>query len=214
MPREYNLNPESAKKAEQFSTRITETGKYVGTLTHAVAVTASTGTEGIEFGFKADTGATADYLSIWCSKSDGTELSGTDTVNAIMTCLQIRNIKPEAGSYEAWDPDSKTRINKRAVIYPALTGKKIGLLLQKEQYLKQDQTIGETMRIAVPFDAVTGRSAGEILAKQIRPEAIERIASSLKDRLVKSAARSPSSSGGAAPTGGIPDDFDNDSIPF
>jgi hypothetical protein len=210
--REYRLNPEAAKAAGA-GTRITETGKYVGQITVAASVVSSQkGSEGIEVSFEAEDGRTADYMTIWTHSKDGAELPGFRMLNALMTCMKVRELKASKGTV----PDGRNGAAKEAFVYPALC-QRVGLLLQRENYINGRGVDGFKFDIVLPFDAQTGQSAAEILNRETDAAQVDRIASTLKDKAPrnKPAGGSPHASFGHPANGGskgLPD-MDED-IPF
>ncbi|MGK3946781.1 hypothetical protein ABK046_51510, partial [Streptomyces caeruleatus] len=66
----YTLDATQAKAADSISSSIRETGKYVGVLTRAEAVTSTKGTKGLGLSFKSDDGSTADYLDLYTHRAD------------------------------------------------------------------------------------------------------------------------------------------------
>lgn len=163
MTRTYNLDTEAARAANAGGNFINDTGKYKGVFTRAEAITAKTGTEGVEFSFKAEDGREAAYLAVYTYKKDGTALPGLKLLNAIMTCLGAREIKPVSGMVDKWDGSKK--VPTKADIFPALMGKPVGLLLQRAEYLKNDGTVGHKVEVFAPFKADTEQTAVEILDK-------------------------------------------------
>lgn len=204
--RTYDLNPEQAKQAE--SSRITETGKYVGAFTSAYGTESTKGTEGIEFAFKTDDGRTADFLTLWTYNKDGKELFGLKVLNALMTCLRAKRIVPSAGTIEKWEDGQRVRV--AAQVFPDLTNKRIGLLLQREEYRKQDGSVGSKFNIVGAFDAETELTASEILVKASSPEKLAGMVASLRDKTLPAGA---APSGYTAASSGGSGDFDDD-IPF
>lgn len=210
--REYRLNPEAAKAAGA-GTRITETGKYAGQITVAASVVSSQkGSEGIEVSFEAEDGRTADYMTIWTHSKDGGELPGFRMLNALMTCMKVRELKASKGQA----PDGRDGATKEAFVYPALC-QRVGLLLQRENYINSKGAEGFKFDIVLPFDPVTGQSAAEILNRETDAVQVDRIASTLKDKAPrnKPAGGSPHASSGHPANGGskgLPD-MDDD-IPF
>lgn len=184
--RSYSLNPEAAKGAGMTS-RIEETGRYVGTFTRAEIVTSKKNTEGVEFTFTSTDGRTADYLTCWTYNADGRELYGYKILQAVMTCLRVKNVEPAAMKFT--DRDGAPR---NANGFPALTGKPIGLLLQREEYEKQDGSIGFKFNIVAPFDPTTGLAAGEILDRKTTAEYIDRILPTLRDKPAQARRDAPS----------------------
>lgn len=218
--RSYNLDPTAARAAE--AGRIETTGPYLGVITRAEAVVSDQkGTEGIELSFKADNGMTADYLSLWTYTGDGKPLRGQKVLMALMTVAKVKSLTATVMNVERMRDGKK--VVEAANCYPELQGKRVGLILQKEDYRKNDGTIGSRMSIFLPYCAESSRTASEILVPQGQPpkpaEALARILPTVKDRplQVKSGAAAPSgsaSAGGPAPTGGLPSGFEDDDIPF
>lgn len=212
MSREYSLNTESAKRGDGGG-RINQTGAYVGKFTRAEAVTSKKGTEGVEFALEADDGAQADFLTLWTHNAEGKELFGLGMLNAIMTCMKIKALAPQKKVMDKWDQELGSKVPKEIIIYPELMGKSVGLLLQREEYLKQNGDVGEKMGIAGSYEAGTGFTASEILDKSKTPEKLAKKKASLKDKTIDTTRTQ------RAPSGGIstPDDpFGDmaDDIPF
>ncbi len=206
--RSYSLNPESAKQANT-SNRITETGKYIGKFTRAESVTSKQGTEGIEFTFESDDGQTADFLTLWTVNKDGKEIFGLKMVNAIMTCLRAKSISGTEAMIEKFENGAKHKVS--ATVYPDLMGKHIGLLLQREEYEKQNGDTGNKFNIYACFDAATNMTASEILDRATTSDQLGKIAATLRDKPMQKRAGPKQSS--APPSGGDFDDFKDD-IPF
>lgn len=209
MSRTYNLDPKAASAADNTVSRIDVSGKYIGILTRAEAVVSRQQTEGIEFSFKTDDGQTADFLTLWTYNVKGEALPSLKALNAIMTICRVKTITPTAGQVEKWDSASHSRVKANATVFPELTGKRVGLLLQREEYAKTDGSIGSKMNIFGVFDADSELTASEILAKKTQPEVLARMVASLKDKPLNGSrpAAAPASTGGDA--GGFDDD-----IPF
>lgn len=191
MARTYNLDTKQAAAADNTMSRIDATGKYVGTLTRAEAIESQQGTEGVEFSFRADDGSTADFLTLWTYNRNGDALPSLKTLNAIMTILRVKVITATTGQVERWDRDTRSRVKTAATIFPELTGKRIGLLLQREEYEKANHEIGAKMNIFGVFDADTELTASEILARKTQPETLARMVSTLKDKPLKGGGRAP-----------------------
>lgn len=201
--RSYDLNPESAKQAEQG--RITETGKYSGTFTRAEAVLSKKNTEGIEFAFKSDDGSEADFLTLWTHNSDEKELFGLKVLNALMTCMRVKQINPAKATVEKWADGGRQKVS--ATVFPELTGKPIGVLLQKEYYTKNDGSMGSKLNLVGCYEASTEMTASEILNKATKAEKLGPMAASLRDKA------SPTTSASRVPA--MADNgFDDSDIPF
>jgi len=184
----YELNTDSARKADSGGSMINEVGKYVGTFTQAEDVTAKSGTKGVSLTFESNSGQKA-RLSLYTKKSDGTTIMGFDTLMAIMTCLKLRSIKPAPGIVKSWDNDQRKEVEKQATVFPDLCGKSIGLLLETEDYLKQDGTLSQHPRLVIKsvFQAETELTASEILDRKTSPVMLPKMVEGLRHRPLKNA---------------------------
>lgn len=210
---EYTLDTNAAKSADNFNSRIEEKGAYLGVFTRAEPVTSKKGSKGVDFSFKTNTGASADYLTIWTHNGDGKQLQGFNALMAIMTCLRVRELKPENGEIEKYDRDQQARVRVAAPLFKALMNKPIGLLLHMEEYAKSAGGTAWKPAISGVYDK-DGFTASEILNKATTPATLDKMAASLRDRPLKATAatHSPAPSD-HAPAGGHFADLDDD-IPF
>jgi hypothetical protein len=179
---DYTLDTKAAQAADQMGSRLDETGKYVGVFTRAEATTSKKGAEGIDFSFKSDDGLSADYLTVWTHGKDGKEIYGYKQLMAIMTCLKIKALSTKEGTVEKWDKESSAKVKVSATLYPDLMNKPVGLLLQREAYLKKDQSEGHKMGIFAAFEASTEFTASEILGQKTSPELLDKMVAQLKDK--------------------------------
>lgn len=208
--RSYSLNADLAKAAG-VSNRITETGRYVGHFTRAEAIVSRQRTEGVEFTFESDDGQTADFLSCWTYNERGESLYGLKVLNAVMTCMRVKQLAPRQMQFQGRDG---ARV---ADGFPDLMNKPIGLLLQREEYEKRDGSAGYKFSIALPFEASTGLTAGEILGKVTTPVGAAKALAGLRDRPMQRRAESTyeyASSGHPANSSSVGDAFDDQEIPF
>lgn len=201
--RSYNLDPKSAAAAGAAN-YISETGKYVGTFTRAEIVTSKQGTEGVELSFTDQSGLRCDYLQLWTYNSKGDALPSLKVLNAIMACLRTRVLEPRQITVTKFDGSIVSTQG-----FPELMGKPIGVLLQREEYVKGNGDTGYKFNVIAPFEAATELTAGEILTKKTAPEQLAKMVAVLKDRPMqapKAASRQTSS----------PSSFDNmdDDVPF
>ena len=206
----YQLDTTEARKADSAGGMISEIGKYIGTFTQAVDVTARTGTKGVALNFQSNAGQKA-RLSIYTMKTDGEKLMGYQALMAIMTCLKLRQITDKEGTAMKWDNDTKSEVSVQAVIFPELCNKPIGVLLETEDYIKNDGGTGTRMVLRGIFQAETELTATEILDKKTKPEQLEKMVMSLRHRPVKGAKPMPARQHAAAAAG---PDFDDGDIPF
>lgn len=210
--RTYGLDTDAAKKADNKSNRITETGQYIGKFTRAEAVKSEKGTEGVEFTFLSSDGRTADYLTLWTYNHEGKELFGNQTLMAIMTCLKTKSIAPSLGTVQKFNPSAGAAGPVQVTLFQDLMNKPIGVLLQREEYAKKDGTVGNKFNIYGVFESATGFTASEILEQAKTPTKLERMAASLEDKPLNMAQARQAYSSPGGPSG-KPSEFEDD-IPF
>jgi hypothetical protein len=184
MKMDYSLNTKAAKEADNVFSRIEEKGAYFGVITRAEVLTSKKGTLGIDISFKTETGATADYLTLWTHKGNNEELPGYKAVMALMTCLSVRDIKAVSGKVEKYDRDAGQRLTVDAKIYPELMNKPIDLILRMEEYEKDDGSLKWKPVIVGVYNR-DGFTASEILNKAAKPEIKERMVAALRDKPLK-----------------------------
>jgi len=177
----YNLDTQAAAKADNIFSKIEQKGKYLGTITRAEQTISDKGTKGIDFSFKSNTGETADYLTLWTHKEDGTALPGYNALMAIMTCLRLRSISPSDGEIEKWDNDQQKRVKTSATLFKDLMNKPIGFILYMEEYPKKAGGTGWKPVIYSVFDE-HGFTASEILSKAVKAETLDKMLTVLKDK--------------------------------
>ena len=184
---DYTLDTNAAKQADNINSRIDQTGKYLGIFTRAEQTTSTKGTKGVDFSFKSDTGATADYLTIWTHNAAGEPLHGFKVLMAIMTCLRVKSLAAAKGEVEKYDQASKSRIKVTVPLFSDLMNKPVGLLLQMEEYAKSAGGTAWKPTIFAAFDK-DEFTASEILSKAVKHETLGRMFLSLKDRPLKGVA--------------------------
>ncbi len=204
-----NFNAAEARKADNVSSVIKETGKYVGIITRAEKLLSSNNTEGVGFSFKSDDGASANYLDVYTVKADGTKLRGYDLVQAIMGCLKLRTADEGEITFERWSGSERKMVPAKAQGYPGMMGKRVGLILQAE--LQTNNNTGadvEKLNIIVPFEASTGLVVSEILDGKTKAEKADTIVRLLKpirdSRKSGSTAARPAAAGAGALDDDIP----------
>lgn len=209
------LNTNEARKADKTSSVIRETGMYKGVITRAEKLVSKSGTKGVGFSFKADDGSTANYLDVYTEKATGEPLWGANIVQAILCCAKVKDAPDGTITAEKWDREVSELVKADVPGYPALMGKRIGLVLQKEiQSHYQTGADQERINIVRVFEADTGFTASEILDKAVKAEKLAEFMKTLppvRDSRKKGAAQKIVPMGGAPGT--VVDDF-NDDIPF
>ena len=181
---DYTLNTEAAKQADNLFSKIEEKGAYLGVLTRAEKTVSRKGTKGVDFSFKADSGATADYLTIWTHKETGEQLQGFNILMAIMTCLKVRDLTATDGEVEKYDSTTQKREKVVVPLFKELMGKPVGLLLHMEQYEKTAGGTAWKPAISAPY-AADGFTASEILSKAKEATTLDKMAHALRDRPLK-----------------------------
>lgn len=211
----YTLNTEAAKKADVIGAYISDTGKYVGTFVRAEKlVSAKAGTDGIGFTFKDDTGRECRF-DVWTQKQSGEPLSGLNQINAMMACLQRRELTTKLMPVKKWDNGAE--VTMEATCFPELMSTKIGLLLRSEEYekMKDGHKTGERgwrMGLFAVFQADTELMASEVLARKTQPEQLGKVINVLADKPLK-AGPARTASNGSRGASDVPAHFDDD-IPF
>lgn len=209
----YTLDIQAARKADTTGASIKELGKYVGEFTQAKdIVSKNTGARGIELAFKATNGQKAN-LSIYTQSASGEKYQGFEALMAIMTCMALRSIKPQIGKATKYDYDTKKDVIEECSIFPDLC-KPIGVLLETEDYQKQDGSTGTRMVLKNVFQASTELTASEILDRKTSPEQLGKMVAGLRHRPLKCAKPMPTRQHGAAGDDRPFGDVDEDSIPF
>jgi hypothetical protein len=211
------LNSNDARKADNFNSVIRESGKYVGTITRAEKLLSRNNVEGVGFSFKTDDNASANYLDLYTVKPGGEKLRGYSIVQAILCCTRTKTADDGKITFEKWDSDERRMVQATADGYPALMGKHIGLVLQRE--IGTNQNTGEDtdrLNIVAVFEPSTGLMASEILDQKTKGERLDNIvkmieANPVRDTRKRSAGRPPAAS---APQAGNNGSTFDDDIPF
>lgn len=213
MARSYTLDTEAAKRSNTGGKRIDTAGAYPGQIRIAFYDKNDRGTESVQLMFESDGGQEIGPLPLYTHKGDGTPLPGFDAFNAILTCARVRELKSARGEVELYDFNEQKPVTKQKEVYPALSGKRIGLFLRQEEYQKQSGEIGERMVIAAPFDPDTRLMAVEILNKQTEANSYEKVLAWIEKNPVKAMKGARRQPDNMPPTYSA-NDFNDDDIPF
>ena len=131
---------------------------------------------------------------------------------AIMTCMSLRNITPKLGKATKYDYDARKEVVEECKIFPELC-KPIGVLLETEDFQKQDGSIGTRMVLKNVFRASDEFTASEILDRKQKPEQLEKMVAGLRHRPLKNWKPTPSRHADVSEH--IPfDSMDDQEIPF
>lgn len=209
MARDFKLNSNAAREANSGGKRITEPGAYTGTIKQAWYECNDNGTESVNLTFASDSGQEAGPLALYTHNGKGEELPSFKTFNAILACLRLRSVEAKPGKVTLWDGSAE--VQRQKDVYPAMIGKRIGLVLQGEEYVNRDGDTKMRLLIAAPYCAETRRMAAEVLDTS-EPKALDRYLTWFEAHKVKAGRgnRPQRQQAAAAPAG---DGFEDD-IPF
>lgn len=168
----FTLDVESAKKADQEGGRISQTGKYIGTIKRFEFIVSKGGTQGVEIFFEDDSKQEAN-LTLWTQKADGAPIFGRDKVMALMTVTGTHTLTPQDTTAEKYDFDVGAKIQQPVTIAPEISNKRVGFLIQMEEYQKNDGTIGKKPTLVSSFRE-DGFMAKEIIEKKTQPEQLSK----------------------------------------
>lgn len=208
---DYQLDTKAANQADVIFSKIESKGRYLGMITRAESVTSKKGTKGVDLSFKADSGETADYLTLWTHNVEGKQLMGFNTLMAIMTCLRVKNLSATYGEVEKYDADQQKRVTVTVPLFRDLMNKPVGLLIAMEEYEKTAGGTSWKPTIAAAFDK-DGFTASEILNKATTPATLDKIEAALRDKPLN-AINTSAPATHADRTGERFDQFDDD-VPF
>lgn len=216
----FNLDTASAKKADSEGSRISQTGKYVGKIIRFEFVQSKKGTQGVEIFFEDDDKNEAN-MTLWTFSADGTPIFGRDKVNALMACTLTKTLTPTEAQVEKYDYDLKAKIVQPVTMAPELVNKRVGFLIQMEEYINDAGEVKSKPTLVSSFQADTGLMAKEILDRKTSPEQLEKAYARLMKNGDKKVKQEQQSYGGgygdnqSAPSGagGATSDLDDD-LPF
>ncbi len=219
----YALDTTAARESDNFGSYLNETGKYIGQFIRAEKlVSKNKGTHGIGFTFESESKQTTRF-DVWTMKPNNEHLMGFKTLQAILTVMRLRGIKPVQGTVERYNYDTKATEKVQAEVFPELMGKPVGLVLRSTEYekMRDGQLTGETgwrLELVAPFDPQGEFTASEILDKKTSPVKLAALMATLADRPLKTRQSSQRDEYGAPPaehpaSSGFSDP-DMDDIPF
>lgn len=181
----YSLNSQGAIEGSNIGyQRITASGAYTGVFTKAKAVTASTGAKGIELAFKTDDGAEANYLTLYTHSKTGEETLGRKQLDSLMACLKVRQIDPEQATIMEWDNSLQQEQQVGVLLYTGLMNSRVGVVLQREEYRKNNGDTGERMNLYSFYNADTKQNGAEVM-QQTEAKALDNVLATLKDKSLK-----------------------------
>lgn len=177
----FEYDDEAAGKADNVTSRIDTSDAFIGRFISVNAMKSrEKGTNGLHFEFEASNGGGTASFDLYTSKADGEAVFGVNLVNAIMAIMELRSLKSVEGKYEGF-VDGK-RQDVEGDIFPELTKKDIGVVLQKELYTKQDGGDSYRMQLYGVFHPVSKLTATEIKEHKTKPEKLEKMLRGLKTK--------------------------------
>lgn len=199
--------------AKTIGGHIDSKGAYIGEFVEAWEILSKNGVPGIHLAFKDEKGQTANNLDVYTHSKDGAPLPGYNTINQIMTCLQLRTMSSVDEAIMVFNRETKQMEPDRKNVFRDLIGKKIGLVLRCEPYIGKSGPVN-AVKIFMPFEAKTRRSAREVLDGITDAVDITNILADLKDKVLPVPTNTfnlpPQSEN---PAFGVSNDFDSD-LPF
>jgi single-strand DNA-binding protein len=187
------FNQEAAIKAGG-SDFLQDGGAHTVTIISAEYIIAKTGSQGMEFEIKTDSGQSAKFITIYYKKADGAVInSGYSTLCGIMFFLGLQGLSMQNAGADSFAPE--------------LAGQKVGLFLQKVLYTKNAGGEGYKFDIRAPYKFDTLHTVREAQENK-QPTAIQNWINSYQDKDERTAQQpqSPSNSFDSQPT--------NDDIPW
>lgn len=205
----YALDTQAARAANAGG-RIDTTGKYNGTIKRCIMFTNQNGTDGVEFEFVDSTGAGAT-MTLWTRSQKNPKLSGYNVLMSMMVVCGIRNLSAQPRMVKKYDYAEKAEIDMQVTVAPEFDNKPITLLLQREEYEKNNGDTGYRMNIYAAVQQGTDLSADEILDRKTVAEQVNKLLGRLADKKAK-----PQQGGSVAPTQQQQSRQDNldDDLPF
>lgn len=183
-PMGFTFDPEAAKKAGS-SALLNETGAFEGVILHAhYNFGTDSQSQTLELAFESN-GAKANYLRINYIGRNGEPTFGMDLIAALLWAAGVRDAQPQ----------QRQTADGTVWALPAIEGKPVGLVLQKELRTKEtDGTDTYQMNVRHVFQVKTRLTYAE-LSEKAPAEAIDKLLLTLKD-VDK---RQPATANGAAP---------------
>lgn len=163
MARDYQLDPKAATDASKGSNRISRSGLYPGTITAAWGGVNKNKNEFVGIVFKGDGG---DQLQqeIVTFDGAGSAFRGFGIVQALMTCVRVRELKATRGHCTRYDFELRDDVTIMEDIYADLVGKRVGMIVQMVEGEYQGK-VSQKPEIRGWYELATNMVAAEILAK-------------------------------------------------
>lgn len=216
MSRDYDLDKQAAIDASRGTKFISASGAYLTTIKVAWGANSGRGAEFVGFVFYEDSGLKLT-TEIYTFGKTGEKLNGFGIVQAIMTCTRTRAIKPVRGDVTRWDFQARADLVFKEDVYPELADKRVGLLVQMEEYESNGQVKTKPVVIGA-FDPTTRMVAHEILTQAQVAKTLDSQLKWLEANPVRKLKPKPAVQGTPAIAGtpaaaGFDDDIPSDEVP-
>lgn len=175
----YDYDEEAAGHADDFVNRIDQSGSYIGQFIQASALVTKNGGHGIHFEFEV-TGGTTVGFDIYTQAADGTKWGGYNQLQAIQTILGIKGLHSKAGKVQGWVDGKRGEVDGE--YFPDLLNKRIGVVLQREDYTNNSGKDSYRMLLQGQFHAETRLTASEIRERKTEPKKLEKMMRGLKNK--------------------------------
>jgi hypothetical protein len=184
----FKLNTDLAKSTDavgtKFPSAIKRFGKFIGTITQAEFVS-SEKARGLKVTFLSDGNEKATF-SFYTDSHDGAELPSKSMVMSLMAVLKLREIENTVQDRVSWNYETKSEEARALKVYPALEGKKVGVLLDTEDNDYNGKVYIRTVPVMF-FQADTELSASEVLDRETVPKRVAERVLKLRHRPASSA---------------------------
>jgi hypothetical protein len=170
---EFTYSESAAIAADKAAERITEGGAYVGSFKKVWAIEAASGAQGISFIFDSPGNGVIEFTQYTIGR-DGQEIRGANFVNAMMFMLGLKSLKSEPGTAEVWDAEEGKRVEADVEAFPAMCGKPIGLMFQRELRSYKDKT-QDNLNLECVFQPETRLLLSEIKERKTVPVKYDRM---------------------------------------
>lgn len=185
----FTLDTNAVNKADSVSNHITTSGYYEGTFKRVSDQIGREGGHGVKFEFESVDGLTTEF-TLWVESKTGEKTFSRDILNAGMACLKLRQVLAQQGTVREWDSVAKSFIEKQGIIYPDFCGKKIGIIIQKQEYIKNDGSIGFQINLKHFINAETKQTGGEVL-RSVPAEKFDKLVTRYEDIKIEKPKQTP-----------------------
>jgi hypothetical protein len=124
---EFSFDSAKAANADNGGYILTG-GIYVGVITKMKSFKNDKGSAGVEFGFESIDGAKCDYIKIYTKNNDGSENFAKGKIDSLMGIVGVQKV-PAVQTQDGFE-------------FPALCNKRVAVHLRREDYCKNDGSIG------------------------------------------------------------------------